>query len=127
VLPSAPESSPPAACSLSLGVPYLKPPTTGPTPPAQLPFFFAAAYAFARRRAWVRLPAVFYGSFVLGTMAPILAELAAHRARGYRRAAVLAMYAPYAAVPALLVATMAAAGPAPFGPARAGGARAKRA
>ncbi len=60
-------------------------------------------------------------------MAPILAELAAHRGRGYRRAEVLAMYAPYAVVPALLVATMVAAGPAPFGPARAGGARAKRA
>jgi hypothetical protein len=96
-------------------------------PHFQLPFFFAAAYAFLRRRAWVRLPAVFYGSFVLGTMAPILAELAAHRGRGYRRAAVLAMYAPYAIVPFLLVATMMAAGPAPFGPARAGGARAKRA
>ena len=43
----------------------------------QLPFFFAATYAFAARRNWIRIPALCYGVHTATTLLPILAELAA--------------------------------------------------
>jgi EXPERA (EXPanded EBP superfamily) len=74
----------------------------------QLPFFFVAAYAFIFRKNWIRVPAIIYGSFVIGTMFPILGALAAHEAPGYNKIGVIGFYLPYLIIPALLVIVMAA-------------------
>ena len=79
----------------------------------QFPFFFFGAYAFITRKNWIRIPAIIYGSFVVATMFPILAELAAHTAPGYNSLPVIGFYLPYLIVPLLLVVVMAAT-PAPF-------------
>ncbi|GAB4814052.1 hypothetical protein N2152v2_001098 [Parachlorella kessleri] len=79
----------------------------------QLPFFFIAVYAYLKRRNWIRIPAIAYGSFVSATMVPILTELANHKAPFYNPAVVVAFYAPYLIMPLLMAVTMAVT-PHPF-------------
>jgi hypothetical protein len=87
----------------------------------QLPFFFVGAYAFLRRRNWVRWPALLYGVNVASTMVPILGELALSPRTDFNRPVLLAIYAPFLLVP-LGIAVRMAGGP-PF--ARGAGARRK--
>jgi len=66
----------------------------------QLPFFFVAVYAFARRRNWIRLPALVYGVHTATTLLPILAELAAATSvTEAQRLTLLAVYLPYFMLP----------------------------
>ncbi len=92
----------------------------------QLPFFFVASYAFARKRNWIRIPALAYGVHTATTLLPILAELAASSEvpSESARAALLGLYAPYLVLPLACAAWMAAC-PQPFGapPAARKGAR----
>ena len=81
----------------------------------QLPFFFVGAYGIARRRDWVRIPAILYGSFVSATMVPILAELAAHDEPGYQRGVLLSFYLPYLLFPGAMAARFALGGHRPYG------------
>lgn len=82
----------------------------------QLPFFVLALYAFATRGNWIRIPAIVYGAHTATTLVPILAYLAtvvpdpnspSGPLSSSDRAALLAVYLPYALVPALLVWRMA--------------------
>ncbi|GFR39583.1 hypothetical protein Agub_g43, partial [Astrephomene gubernaculifera] len=41
----------------------------------QLPLFFVITYGFLRRRNWIRMPCILYGTHVATTMAPILADI----------------------------------------------------
>ncbi len=86
----------------------------------QLPFFFFACYAFARRRNWIRIPALIYGVHTATTMLPIFFELAASNKVPTQSARVqlFALYAPYALLPAACAAWMALS-PQPFGAQRA--------
>lgn len=75
----------------------------------QLPFFFVAAYAFAKRQNWIRIPAIIYGSFVVSTMVPILTELYHHENTASNKVALMGMYIPFLIVPGWLVINMALA------------------
>jgi len=102
----------------------------------QVPFFFVAIYAFARRRNWIRLPALAYGVHTATTLLPILLELAEspevpslaarvqvrRSARNCARGAILSqagvlqlllLYAPYLLLP-LVCALWMASSPQPF-------------
>jgi hypothetical protein len=81
----------------------------------QLPFFFAAVYAFATRKNWIRMPALVYGVHTATTLLPILLEIAESPKvpTPAARAQLLALYAPYAVLPALCAAWMASS-PQPF-------------
>jgi hypothetical protein len=81
----------------------------------QLPFFFAAVYAFATRRNWIRLPALAYGVHTATSLLPILAELAASPKvpSEAARMQLLALYLPYLVLP-LACAVWMAASPQPF-------------
>jgi hypothetical protein len=82
----------------------------------QLPFFFVATYAFARRLNWIRLPALVYGVHTATTLLPILLELAESPdvPSPAARAKLLAIYAPYLLLPIVCAAWMASS-PTPFG------------
>ena len=80
----------------------------------QLPFFLYALAAFARRDHRVRAAAAAYGVSTATTLVPILAELAA-TAPAAHRTTLLAFYAPYAVVPAVIGVWMLAAKGDPFG------------
>ena len=82
----------------------------------QLPFFFVAAYAFAARRNWIRIPALAYGVHTATTLMPIFAELAASPEvpSEAARLQLYALYAPYFLLPLACAAWMAAS-PEPFG------------
>ena len=41
----------------------------------QLPFFVAAAYAFAACKGWIRIPCIMYGCCALTSIVPVLTEL----------------------------------------------------
>lgn len=84
----------------------------------QLPFFFYATAAFARRDHRVRALAAAYGVSTATTLVPIMAELAA-TAPAATKVTLLAFYAPYAVVPAAIGAWMLAAKGDPFGAKRA--------
>lgn len=77
----------------------------------QLPFFFVAAYAYAKGKAWIRTPAIMYGVHAATTVVPMLAEF--HHGDGGRaaanpqRALLLAMYGAYLVVPLALALDMA--------------------
>lgn len=49
-------------------------------------------FCCAERCNWIRIPVIIYGSFVVATLVPILAELATHSAPGYNAAIVTAFY-----------------------------------
>lgn len=84
----------------------------------QLPFFFAAAHAYAFGRRWVRAPMLMYGAHAATTVVPMLAEFWSHAANPGRWSLV-AMYGTYALVPLLLALDMARRPDAdPFGGAR---------
>ena len=80
------------------------PPACGHLAPQPRP----APPAPAAKKNWIRTPALVYSSFVVATMVPILAELAAHRAPGYNPLVVTAFYLPYLLVPLLILGKMAA-------------------
>ncbi|GLC33960.1 hypothetical protein PLESTB_000822800 [Pleodorina starrii] len=85
----------------------------------QLPFFFVAAYAFIKRRNWIRIPCIIYGAHVATTMVPILTEILFSPAAGPKRVTLALIYLPYLIVPLLLVVRMAVVAQ-PFGPASSG-------
>ncbi|GLC33961.1 hypothetical protein PLESTB_000822900 [Pleodorina starrii] len=80
----------------------------------QLPFFFIAAYAFIKRRNWIRIPGIIYGAHVVTTMVPILTEILFSPAAGPKRVSLALIYLPYLIVPLLLVVRMAVVAQ-PFG------------
>ncbi|KAG1667354.1 hypothetical protein FOA52_001414 [Chlamydomonas sp. UWO 241] len=67
----------------------------------QLPFFFVACYAFAQKKAWIRMPALIYGVHTATTMVPILGEII-----GKKNYILAAIYSPYLVVPLLLAVKM---------------------
>jgi hypothetical protein len=81
----------------------------------QLPFFFAASYAFAKRRNWIRIPALIYGVHTATSLLPILAELATSPKvpSDAARVQLLALYLPYLLLPLACAAWMAVS-PKPF-------------
>lgn len=81
----------------------------------QLPFFFAASYAFAKRLNWIRIPALVYGVHTATSLLPILAELATSPKvpSEAARLQLLALYLPYLLLP-LACAVWMAASPKPF-------------
>ena len=81
----------------------------------QLPFFFAASYAFATRGNWIRIPALAYGVHTATSLIPILAEIATSPKVPSEAARVqlLALYLPYLVLP-LVCAVWMAASPKPF-------------
>jgi EXPERA (EXPanded EBP superfamily) len=80
----------------------------------QFPFFIYAAAAFARRDHRVRPWAAAYGISTATTLVPIMAELAA-TAPAATKHTLLAFYAPYAIIPAVIGAWMLTAKGDPFG------------
>lgn len=74
----------------------------------QLPFFFVAAYAFATRQAWIKVPSVVYGIGVAATTFPIIVH---QLFSGPTGPALAAIYAPYMIIPALVAAKFASAKP----------------
>ncbi len=89
----------------------------------QLPFFFIASYAFIKRANWIRTPCIVYGAHVVTTMAPILSDILFGPDSGPKRAALFAIYVPYAIIPFMLLVRMAAVSE-PF-PASGGGRKKK--
>ncbi|EFJ40779.1 hypothetical protein VOLCADRAFT_108000 [Volvox carteri f. nagariensis] len=85
----------------------------------QLPFFFVASYAFLKRRNWIRIPCIVYGSHVATTMVPILSEFLFSPEAGPKRLTLVSIYLPYLVVPVLLVVRMAVV-ERPFGSTAAG-------
>lgn len=80
----------------------------------QFPFFIYAAAAFARRDHRVRPWAAAYGISTATTLVPIMAELAA-TAPAATKHTLLAFYAPYAIIPAVIGVWMLTAKGDPFG------------
>ncbi|GIL60429.1 hypothetical protein Vafri_15020, partial [Volvox africanus] len=80
----------------------------------QLPFFFIAAFAFIKRRNWIRIPSIVYGVHVATTMVPILVDILFSPSAGPKRATLALIYLPYLIVPLLLVVRMLAIAK-PFG------------
>lgn len=74
----------------------------------QLPFFFVAAYAFARQRAWIAKPSIIYGIGVAATTFPIIVH---QLFSGPTGPALAAIYAPYMVIPALVAAKFASTKP----------------
>eukprot|EP00898_Chlorokybus_atmophyticus_P000028 jgi/Chlat1/1025/Chrsp109S01449 len=71
----------------------------------QFPFFFLAAYAFATGKQSIRIPLIMYCTHVLTTMVPIYAELWGDTSNTFENRLMLAgIYAPWALVPAWLLA-----------------------
>jgi len=74
----------------------------------QLPFFFVALWAWARRREWLRIPLIVYGAHVATTLVPIYGAMLDAWASGSLTSGQLcflaAVYAPYLLVPLALVA-----------------------
>ena len=81
----------------------------------QLPFFFAASYAFATRGNWIRIPALVYGVHTATSLIPILAELATSPKvpTEAARLQLRALYLPYLLLP-LACAVWMAVSPKPF-------------
>lgn len=75
----------------------------------QLPFFFAATYAYVAGKNWIRAPAIAYGAHAATTLVPILAELALSAAgrANPRRTELLAIYSIYLAMPLAIALSMA--------------------
>lgn len=75
-----------------------------------------ATYAFARRRNWIRIPALVYGVHTATTLLPILLEIYESTAvpSPAARAQLLLLYAPYLLLPAACAVWMALS-PQPFG------------
>ena len=72
-------------------------------------------YAFVRRRNWIRLPALLYGSAMLYSIAVyVLMEVFSEHAAQTNLPMVLLIGAPYTIIPLLLVYRMWK--PDPFGP-----------
>lgn len=97
----------------------------------QLPFFFVAAYGFAKARPWVRASAMVYGAHTVTTMVPILSHFWGPAAADAPAALVpttvsekltiTLLYLPWLAIPLWLTLRM-ASGPYPA-PAPAGKAK----
>lgn len=80
----------------------------------QMPFFFVATYGLWKRKNWIRIPSIIYGSHVATTVWAILAEiLLGNDNTVQEKATLFGFYAPYFVVPALLVIVMAWS-PEPF-------------
>ncbi|GIL85390.1 hypothetical protein Vretimale_10666 [Volvox reticuliferus] len=72
----------------------------------QLPFFFFATYAFIKRRNWIRMPSILYGTHVATSMVPILVDILLSPSSGPKRVTLALIYLPYLIVPLLLVVRM---------------------
>jgi len=97
----------------------------------QVPFFFAATYAFVRGSKWIRIPAIVYGTHTSTTLMPILGAFWLSNGQkeypGYNlsfedKAKLTLLYIPYLIMPFLLVVKMVARED-PFKRYRAGGAK----
>lgn len=78
-------------------------------------FYLVLVYAFVRRRNWIRLPALLYGSAMLYSIAVyVLMEVFSEHAAQTNLPMVLLIGAPYTIIPLLLVYRMWK--PDPFGP-----------
>lgn len=73
----------------------------------QLPFFFVAIYGWWKRRNWLRIPLVIYGSHVATTLVPIYGALIdASRQKKLKDGQfyfLASVYAPYLIIPLFLV------------------------
>ena len=68
----------------------------------QAPFYMLAMYAFARQRAWIRLPAIVYSAVLLTIMPIVLGEQFYGPHRTDRPVLVSAVYAAYVLMPILV-------------------------
>jgi EXPERA (EXPanded EBP superfamily) len=73
----------------------------------QLPFFFVAVYGWMKRREWLRIPLVIYGSHVATTLIPIYGELYQSwinkKLDDGQFTFLASVYAPYLLIPLFLV------------------------
>ncbi|XP_013416577.1 sigma intracellular receptor 2 isoform X1 [Lingula anatina] len=84
----------------------------------QLPFFFAAAYAFYKGNCgWVRMPAIIYSAHVVTTLVAILYHIAMHDfsqskypgpSTMMERLTLISIYLPFFVIPLLLLIVMVA-------------------
>lgn len=80
----------------------------------QGPFFFVAIYALWKRRNWIRIPGIIYGTHVATTVLPILAEIAFSTKNNLHEKIILfCCYSPYFVIPALFAGVLADS-PVPF-------------
>ncbi|KAI8099463.1 transmembrane protein 6/97 [Halteromyces radiatus] len=75
----------------------------------QLPFFFVASYALYYNMPFIRLPLIVYGSHVVTTVVPVLAELLLNptlvglEQDMMKRWTLVAIYSPYLLIPLVLL------------------------
>jgi len=80
----------------------------------QLPFFFVALFGLLKKRNWVRIPSIIYGTHTATTVWPIMVETLAHTHSSYHNTLLLVLiYSPYFLFPAILAIYMAFV-PTPF-------------
>ena len=80
----------------------------------QLPFFFVALYGLLKRRNWVRIPSIIYGTHTATTVWPIMTETLAFKHSSFHHTVrLIILYSPYFLIPAILAIYMAIV-PTPF-------------
>lgn len=78
------------------------------------PFYLVLVYAFARKKNWIRIPALMYAATIVYSFAPIFVQTVWGDTRPTHLPLFLALYLPYLIVPLLLIYRM--RHPEPFGP-----------
>ena len=69
----------------------------------QLPFFFVVLYALIKKKNWIRIPSIFYGSHTATTVWAILYEFALSKEINTNTKLVLiSLYYPYFLIPLIL-------------------------
>ena len=69
----------------------------------QLPFFFVVLYALIKKKNWIRIPSIFYGSHTATTVWAILYEFALSKEIDTKTKLVLiSLYYPYFLIPLIL-------------------------
>jgi hypothetical protein len=70
----------------------------------QLPFFFIATYCLIKKKNWIRIPAIVYGSHTATTLLPILYEfMSATNLSFGQKVTLMSFYMPYLIIPCFLV------------------------
>lgn len=74
----------------------------------QLPFFFVFLYALSKKKNWIRIPSIFYGSHTATTVWAILYEFALSKEiDNNTKATLICLYYPYFLIPLILAIHMA--------------------
>lgn len=69
----------------------------------QLPFFFVFIYALIKKKNWIRIPSIFYGSHTATTVWAILYEFALSKEiNNNTKSVLIGLYYPYFLIPLIL-------------------------